>query len=112
MVEHPFRPVTHERPIATTGARITGDVVVDGGRSNAPLTIACTTIDGAMRFSAGEMNRPLRLTRVNATKAFVLDDIRSESDVLVERSELEAVQAGNVREPRNMERELGLQQCC
>ena len=91
ITEHPYRTLTSKLPITITGARISGDVVVVGGRSQASITIACSTLTGGMKFSAREMDRPLRLVKVRATKAVVLEDFRSRSGVFIERSDLESV---------------------
>ena len=87
----PFQAYTADRPIGISGARIVGDVVVEGGRSQASLTLACSTFEGGIRFVAREMERPLRLLSVQMTGSFVLDDVHARSDVTVERSDLAAL---------------------
>ena len=91
MTVHPYRTLTAERAISITGARIVGDVVVDGGQSKASVTIACSTVEGQMRFVAREMVRPLKLFRVRTTKGVELDDVTARSDVIVQRSDVESV---------------------
>ena len=91
MTAHPYRNLTTERAISITGARIVGDVIVDGGQSKASVTIACSTIEGQMRFVAREMVRPLKLFRVRMTKGVELDEVTARSDVIVQRSDVESV---------------------
>ena len=91
MTVDPYRALTAERAISITGARIVGDVIVDGGQSEASVTIACSTLEGQMRFVAREMVRPLKLVRVRTTKGVELDDVTAWSDVIVQRSDVESV---------------------
>ena len=91
LTEDRFRPTTSERPITVTGARIVGDVVIEGGQSQESVTIACSTIEGQIRIVAREMDRPLRLISVQSTGSLVLTDIHARSDVLIERSDFPTV---------------------
>ena len=97
LAEDPYRALTAEQPIAITGARIVGDVVVEGGRSQASVTIACSTFEGQIRFAAREMGRPLRLVSVKSTGALVLVDVHARSSVFVERSDFAAVRTVQTR---------------
>ena len=91
MTEEPYRTLTSARPIAITGARIVGNVVVDGGRSKAAVTIECSTLEGHMLFVARELDRPLKLFRVQTTEAVEFRDVVARSDLIVQRSDVESL---------------------
>ena len=97
MTEHPYRTLTAERAISITGARIVGDVVVESGQSKEAVRIACSTLEGQMRFVAWEMVRPLKLFRVRTTKGIEFDDVTAGSDVIIQRSDVESVRVTKSR---------------
>ena len=97
MTEDPYRTLIGERPIAISGARIVGDVVVDGGRSKGSVTIACSILEGQMRFVARQMDRTLKLFRVRTTKGVEFDGVTARSDVIVQRSDVESVRVTKSR---------------
>ena len=87
----PYRAIAAERPITIYGARIEGDLVVREGTSAARLIVACSTVEGSVRFVDRHMERGVDLSRVRVTGRVEFTNLRSGAAVSVSRSDVHAV---------------------
>ena len=64
-----------DRPLVIRGARIVGDIELDGGVSSAPLLIDCSSIDGSIIFEEWEFQKRIEFSRVkvNSIQFFDVD---------------------------------------
>ena len=61
MAEPRYRTAAENLPIMISGARISGDVLVRGGRSERSLTLTCSVIDGDLRILERDMGGQVNL---------------------------------------------------
>lgn len=74
------------------GARIAGDVVIEGAVTSGPVTISCSTIEGSVRFQDWQALEGMELSRVLVDGSLTFHDIRARSLVAVTESIIDRVE--------------------
>ena len=84
--------LTDPAPVSIHGARIEGDLVVDGGPTFVPVKISCTTVEGDVILQDWEAFLGLELSKVRITGSLKLFDIRARSLVAISESEIDGIE--------------------
>ena len=94
--------LTDPPPVIIHGARIVGDIVVDGGVTPVPVKISCATVEGNVRFQDWHALQGLDLSRVRITGSLKFYDIRAQSLVAIAESEIDRLEALRSRFSRDL----------
>ena len=81
-----------DRPLIIRGARITGDVELDGGVSRVPLIVDCSMIEGTVSFEEWEFLRRFEFSRVRVSKSLEFYDVEARSGITVRQSDVDLIQ--------------------
>ena len=84
----PPRRLTDPPAVKIHGARIAGDVVIEGGVTSVPVNISCSTIEGDVRFQDWHGVHGLDFSQVRITGSVKLYDVRAESLVAFAESDV------------------------
>ena len=94
--------LTGPPPVIIHGARIKGDLVVDGDLTPGPVKISCTTVDGDVRFQDWQAFQGLELWKVRINGSLKLLDVRAQSLVAIAESEIESIEVIRSRFSRDL----------
>ena len=86
LTETPYRDVTARQPFVLHGAHIAGNIIADGGISQARVVVSCSTIDGAVLFNDWDFLNRVHFHDVTANESIRIRDVDAKSRITISRS--------------------------
>ena len=74
------------------GARIVGDIVLEGGATRVPIVIECSTVEGNIKFQDWRFLESLVISRVRVTGPLIFLDVEARSLVALTESDIHRVE--------------------
>ena len=94
--------LTDPPPVVIRGARIAGDIVVDGAVTPVPVKISCTTVEGNVRLQDWHALQGLDLFHVRITRSLKFYDVRAQSLVAIAESDIDRLEVLRSRFSRDL----------
>ena len=102
LTDPPFGASSAASSIVIRGARIAGDIVVESGTTPVPVTIACSTVEGNIRFQDWRALGGVEFSRVRVTGSLKFHDVDAQSLVALTESDVGRVEVNRSRFARDL----------
>ena len=88
----PFSEFVARPSIKIFGARIVGDIVLEGGATHVPIVIECSTVEGNITFQDWRFLEGLEISKVRVTGLLKIYDFEARSLVALTESDINRVE--------------------